>query len=60
MTIDEAIKTLQEILDGTQPTSIIDRRLGIKLGIEALKAVKLNQEHPLLNLIGTLPGETKD
>ena len=60
MTIDEAIKTLEDILTNVEPGDPPEEHDAIKLGIEALKEVKHARSisFGVVNL--KLPGETKD
>ncbi|MBA7672844.1 hypothetical protein ES703_81031 [subsurface metagenome] len=59
MTIDKALGIMQQILDGTQPTSITDRRDAIKLGIEAMKLIQRERLLGINPVEKQLPGETK-
>lgn len=60
MTIDEAIEFLAPFSD--MRTGLLNKDFtdALKLGIEALKAIQLVKEYPLLGCITKLPGETKD
>jgi len=59
MTIDEAIKLLVRWQDGGDITSFDDVNRAVRLGIEALKIVKIT--HPGLHTVTRkkLPGETE-
>ena len=59
MTLEKAIGIIQQLLDGTQPTSITDRRDAIKLGREALKHIDLARRSRDVRIIDSLPGETE-
>ena len=60
MTIDEAIKILDDIRLHYLATDIEDHRDAIKLGSEALKEIKWLHESHVLHDDELLPGETKD
>jgi len=60
MTIDKAIKQLTEILEISRNRNPVSDRNAIKLGIEALKAVKYARANNYYTPIALMPGETKD
>ena len=60
MTIDEAIKTLSNLVVASQLVGGTRQDTAIKLGIEALKRLKTIRGYPYFQLQGLLPGETKD
>ncbi len=60
MTIDEAIKVNESLLDGTYYHRDEDMEDGLRLGIEALKAVRRYRQSGIPPSGWTLPGETKD
>ncbi|MBA7684065.1 hypothetical protein ES703_92454 [subsurface metagenome] len=60
MKLKTAISRLRGYLKYRKPDTDDNFYEAVALGIEALKAVKFNQEHPLVNLIRTLPGETPE
>ncbi|MBA7572675.1 hypothetical protein ES708_14459 [subsurface metagenome] len=60
MTIEEAIEILTQHQKGTDPIYLPDLPDAEKLGIEALKRIKVyHEDDPLLDG-EALPGETKD
>ncbi len=60
MTIDEAIKTLQDRLDREEPITDAEPYVAIKLGIEALKLYQTIKADGLRSKSFRLLGETKD
>lgn len=58
MTIQEAIRLLQEDFDCPGSVPIEDLHQAQTLAIEALKRILLNRNSSLLTSIGPLPGET--
>ena len=60
MTLDKAIEILNDILRYVKPGDPPDEHDAIKLGEEALKAIKLQRQDPDNNYIDDLPGETKN
>jgi len=60
MTIDEAIKTLafESKYPGNLPVS--QREDAIKLGLEALKLIRIHRGNPIGVKFKLLPGETED
>lgn len=60
MTINEAIKILAEFDRGNMPTLPEGLRDAVKLGIEALKAIKAYCRDLWEGGIFDLPGETKE
>ena len=60
MNIPKAIEILQD-LDTTLPqSSPEDRREAVRLGIEAMKRLKIHREHSIPGPMFLLPGETED
>ena len=60
ITIEKAIKDLQARVDGEFCIKGVDNCEDMKLGIEALKFRKGENEAGYLDLDDLLPGETKD
>lgn len=60
MTIEQAIKILQDTESTYQHRDWEDYIDAVKLGIEALERVQFNQTSRGAILIGLLPGETKE
>ena len=60
MKIDEAIEKLNHLLDPSYFLISTDERNAVKLGIEALKCVKVLLIIPDKRINLELPGETKD
>lgn len=60
MTIDEAIKFLENYPAGLSPDSSIPFTKAIRLGIEALKQIKWLHESHVLHDDELLPGETTE
>jgi len=59
MTIDEAIKTLTEILDDEESMWEPDGANALQLGIESLKRVNVRRDHLSWKFEPLLPGETE-
>lgn len=59
MNIDEAINDLQARIDGEFSIKGVDDCKDMKLGIEALKAIKLSREDHLVGRLAHLQGETE-
>jgi hypothetical protein len=60
MTIDEAIKELEDLLRYAEPGNPTEEDEAIQLGIEALKRVKAFSDMDIIGLYKPLPGETED
>jgi len=60
MTIDEAIKTNQEVLRSDRFLRWPEGQDAVTLGIEALKRLKKARELHLIRNDSPLPGETED
>jgi len=60
MTVDEAIRDLQDRIDGEFCIKDVDNCDDMKLGIEALKLVKVVRDSPYCPIHLDLPGETKE
>ncbi|MBA7563700.1 hypothetical protein ES708_05536 [subsurface metagenome] len=60
MTIDEAIKTSQEVLRSDRLLHWPDAQDAITLGWQALKQIKEAREYNLIISEPRLPGETED
>jgi hypothetical protein len=59
MTIDEAIKWLQDEIPLAEKKGELYLCAALKLGIEALKYIQRARQHDLYVKLGRLPGETK-
>ena len=59
MTIDEALKRLENLIKTLPFTLAKGEKDAVQLGIEALKEVKDNREYPSKAWIALLPGETE-
>jgi len=60
MIIDEAIKLIQEDIDGNYYEQDSPLEKAVKLGIEALKRIQMNRIWPEVYHGGLLPGETEE
>jgi len=60
MTLEEALRNLQQLLDTSSREKNPDAWDALKLGIEALEAVKRLRGMFWMQANATLPGETKE
>lgn len=60
MNIEEAIEINESLLDGTYDHRDEIMEEALKLGIEALKRIRVAREERLTATLSRLPGETKD
>ena len=60
MTIEKAIRLLQELDKGCDPVELQISKEALNLGIEALKHIRDTREKRLWANVNSLPGETKE
>ena len=60
ITIDEAIKRLEQLVIDLKYWDAPTKDSALKLGIAALKREKANRDNPDFVAVGLLPGETEE